>query len=108
MHFFVEVENQGDGLVLVRPHRAWFGRLPKDTPTQTFEKVEVPELASDDPTLFCIELQPDELLVGQSVQLKGGLTLTSQPELYGDPDDRLQAGKKAAVRLRFEEWMPLF
>jgi hypothetical protein len=105
MHFFVDVEDAGDGFRMVRTHRMWVGRLPKDTDTQTFEKIEIPDLTSDEPVLYAIELQPDELLVGQSVQLKGGLTLTSQPELYGDPDIREASGKKAPVRLLFEEWV---
>lgn len=107
MRFFVEVEDEGDGFRLVRTHRTWHGRLPKDTATRIFEDVEVPDYVTDEPVLFAIELQPDETPEGQSVRLKGGLVVTSEPERYGDPDARLASGKKTSVRLQFEEWVPV-
>jgi hypothetical protein len=107
MHFFAEVEDQGDGFRLVRTHRDWHGKLPKDTETTTFEKIDVPDYISDEPVLYAIELQPDEIPEGQSVKLKGGLVLTSEPDRYGDPDARAASGKKSPVRLKFEEWVPV-
>jgi hypothetical protein len=107
MHFYAEVEDQGDGFRMVRAHRDWHGSLPKDTETTTFEKVEVPEYISDEPVLYAIELQPDEIPEGQSARLKGGLVLTAEPDRYGDPDAREASGKKSPVRLKFEEWVPV-
>lgn len=107
MHFFAEVDDEGDGFRMVRVHRQWIGRPPKETDTTSFEKIEIPEYASDEPTLFAIELQPDESPEGMSARMKGGLVLTANPETYGDPDAREAAGKKAPIRLKFEEWVPV-
>jgi hypothetical protein len=106
MHFYVEIE-KSDGLTMARAHRTWFGRPPKDTADTTFEKVEVPGYASDEPAVFLVELAPDEQPEGMSARLKGGLVMTAEPERYGDPDARRAAGKGAPVRLAFEEWVPL-
>jgi hypothetical protein len=107
MHCFVEVEDAGDGFRLVRPHRSWHGKLPKNTETTTFEKVEVPEYETDEPVLFAIELEQDETPEGQSARLDSGLVVTAEPERYGDPDAREASGKKRPVRLRFSEWTPV-
>lgn len=106
MHFYVEIETAG-GMTMARAHRTWYGRPPKDTKDTTFEKVEVPGYASDEPRIFLLAPEPDEQPEGMSARLKGGLVLTAEPERYGDPDARTAAGKKAPVRLAFEEWVPL-
>lgn len=106
MHFYVETSSD-DGFRLVRTHRTWSGKPPEETATSTFEKVEIPDYVSDEPVLFAIELQDSEQPEGKSARMKGGLVLTAEPEIYGDPDAREAAGKKNPVRLRFEEWMPV-
>lgn len=105
MHFFVEVENV-DGFRMIRAHRIWVGKIPKDSEDKTFEKVEVPDYQTDEPVLFAIQLESDESPEGQSARLKDGLVLTAEPLRYGDPDAREASGKKAPVRLQFEEWVP--
>jgi hypothetical protein len=107
MHFYCEVDSQDDDFRLVRVHRSWFGKFPKDTAQSVFEKIEIPDYDSDDPTLFAIELQPDEAVEAMSARMKGGLVLTCNPESYGDPSVREAEGKKAPVRLKFEEWVPV-
>lgn len=106
MHFYVEVE-EVEGFKMVRAHRTWFGKPPKDTKERTFEKVDVPDYVSDDPTVHVIALEADEQPEGMSARMKGGLVLTAEPERYGDPDARLASGKQAPIKLRFEEWVPL-
>jgi hypothetical protein len=106
MHFYAEVE-EVDGFQLVRVHRTWYGRPPPETKERTFEKANVPDYVSDDPTVHVVALEPDEVPEGMSVKLKGGLVLTAEPERYGDPLARVQAGKKAPIKLVFEEWVPL-
>lgn len=102
MHFWVEIDDQGDGFRMARAHRTWYGR-----PTKGLEKVEVPDYASDDPTVFLLELEADEQPEGKSVRMTGGAVVTAEPERYGDPDARLASGKKAPVRLTLGEWVHL-
>ena len=104
MHVWVEVDNSEPGLRLVRAHRTWFGRIPKEP--AVFEKLEVPDYVSDEPVFYAIELGPDEPVEGMSVAMReGGLTVTAEPDRFGDPDARLANGKKVPTRLKFEEWV---
>lgn len=102
MHFHCEVDEDKEyGVRMVRAHRTWYGKPPKE-----LEKVEIPDYVSDEPTIFCIQLAPDEAVEGKSARMTtADLVITAEPEVYGDPVAREAAGKGTAVRLKFEEWI---
>lgn len=99
MKFLVETDNDGIA-TMVRAHRKFFGTPPKKL---QHEIVEI-ECTSDDPSIFFLEPEADEVVEGPTAKLENGAFLTLNEQQYGDPSARLASGKKAPVKLSWGEW----
>ena len=100
MKFTIEVDDS-DGIVkMIRAHRKFFGQMPKKA---KFEEIEV-ECPDDDPHLYYLEPEADEIVEGPTAKMESGAFVTLNPAQYGDGDARVAAGKKAPVELKWGEW----
>jgi hypothetical protein len=97
LRFRVEFDDS-DGLNMVRPHRQYFGR------SKNALSVEL-EFGEDEP-VFAFIANENEEMKGRSSKVEGGrgLVLTSDPDLYGTPDDRSAAGLMPLKKLKWGEW----
>lgn len=99
----IETDQMGD-LRLVRVSRHWYGK-----PSKGMEILEVTIEETDEvnrEVVHMIEIEPDESICEKSARHTSGMIFTLAPELYGDPDARLKAGKKAPVPIPWGEWHP--
>lgn len=99
MKFLVETDNDGIA-TMVRAHRKFFGAVPKKLKCDV---VEI-ECTSDDPSLYFLEPEADEVVEGPTAKLESGAFVTMNEQQYGDPSARLASGKKAPVKLNWGEW----
>ena len=94
------VECDDDGISkCVRLHRQFFGRSPSALPVEL-------EFEEDEP-VFGFLAKDDEPMFGRYFKVEGGfpgLTLTSDPSLYGTDIDRENAGLMPLKRLRWGEF----
>lgn len=99
MKILIEVDDDGIAK-MVRAHRKFFGPVPKKLPHEVVE-IECP---NDDPTLFYLEPEADEVVEGPTAKMASGAFVTMNREQYGDPAAREASGKKAPVELKWGEW----
>ena len=97
----IRVEYEVDGpMIMVRPHRQFFGR-------QAVAKPILVELEYEDTEeLFvCANVDSSEGEPGRSARCEvEGLVFTTEPTLFGSDSDRTAAGKLTFKKTPFGEW----
>jgi len=105
MFIYVEVDDPGDGLPrMIRVHKQYYSDRRSQL-KKGLEKIECQNMDMTSEFCYAIEIEPDETVQDRSGRDSRGIVYTDAPDQYGDPDARLQAGKKAPVKIPWGEWV---